>query len=819
MKQMKKKLALLLAIAMIFSLSIFSGSFALADEEDPDGVSDELLDAEPEEDDDAALEVEDGEEEDTEGEDAEEPDDVIPDVISGKTNEELAADLLYGLGLFRGYGDDEDGNPVYGLEDNSTRIQGLIMFLRFIGEEAAALAGDFECPFDDVEGEDYRAIAGYASANGYTQGVSATEFDPSATVSATQYLTFILRALGYADGVDFEWDKAWLLTDDLGITQGQFDEDSSTFLRGDLVVVSVITLMKAVNVNTGNTIFADLVELGIINEEQAEEATAAFSELAVILALPVSEINIFSFNDFHGTVNKAASGSNPGADRFVAVVQALMGRYDNSVILSGGDSYQGSPLSNIYYGEPVSEMLKLLGVEYSALGNHEYDWGDEYLSKFAEDGDITFLAANIFYEGTDDQPDYVEPYGIIEVDGLKIGIVGYTTTQTPTLVKAEYVAGLEFRAAGAWLAALISELREDEGCDLVIALSHAGVTVTNGGYTITGGEATTLADYDFDGIIGGHSHSWAADIVNGVPIVMGGYNGRGLGHLNVKVLADGTYKVTPIFYSQNDMNTDAILPALAGDHFADGASNLETSSDPSSYNKEMFDIIVWYEEDIGPFFAQVAGYYGEPITSRHEQAVWATQIVWDYIYRETGEEYVLFQNGGGFRDTSPYEREAEDEVTLGYLYTLMPFDNEIVLLDMKGSDLLYILNLVPDANGVPIGDADLNPTEGTIPPILGQGLGSSAYFAGAEQGEDGGWYLLSGEEITADGIYKVSCNDFMLTGGDRFPFPSYPDYQNVFGDAFEFEAVGNMRFMGVPLRNAMIEELEFRVAEALELAA
>jgi 2',3'-cyclic-nucleotide 2'-phosphodiesterase/3'-nucleotidase len=198
-------------------------------------------------------------------------------------------------------------------------------------------------------------------------------------------------------------------------------------------------------------------------------------------------------------------------------------------------------------------------------------------------------------------------------------------------------------------------------------------------------------------------------------------------------------------------------------------------------NEYARSIIAGYQEAIGPLFAEVVGRYGVDINSRDDQAAWATRVVFDYIKRIRGEEYILIQNAGGWRDTSPYNRRAADNVTLGYLYTLMPFDNEIVLLEMRGQDLLYML-------GSP------NPA-----------LISAAVVAGAYR-EGDTWYLESTRQpIDPNGTYKVACNDFMLTGGDNFPFPGTNQ-----GNAAGVQKLVEPVFMGVPLRDAMIEELRLR---------
>ena len=493
-------------------------------------------------------------------------------------------------------------------------------------------------------------------------------------------------------------------------------------------------------------------------------------------------IDVFSFNDFHGTVDKSASGSNPGADRFTAIVQKLMSENPNSTLLCAGDSYQGSPLSNIFEGEPVSDMIKYLGVKYSAVGNHEFDWGSSLISKFATDGGITFLAANIVLKGTNTSPVFCEPYAIITIGGKKIGIIGLTTTSVPTLVKAEYVEDYDFKEPGPWLDDLINDLKTDKGCNLVIALTHMGATQNNDTKVVIG-EAANLATTcpGFDAIIAGHSHSLVAGVVNGIPIVQGNYNGRGLGRLTITIDGDAV-SIEPKCYVQNDMNLDGILP-----------------NDPLVVNEDVKAIIAGYNNEIGPYFAEVVGKYGTAITDRASQAVWATKVVWDYIERETDENYILVQNDGGWRSTNNAYAATED-VTLGYLYTLMPFDNEIVLLEMQGKDILYMLN---EAN------------------LTGYASVAGAYCDGGTFNEDaaagrlgwngGTWKLTDGTEIANNTtVYKVACNDFMVTGGDNYPFPGSSQ-----GNTAGVVKIKDHTFMGVPLRDAMIEELQYRAANAM----
>lgn len=163
---------------------------------------------------------------------------LAPVALADQSETEAAADALYEMGLFRGTGTDSEGKPVYELDRAPTRYEGVTMLVRLLGKEREALNGAWDTPFTDVVNW-AKPYVGYAYENGLTTGVSATAFGGDATITATQYLTFVLRALGYESGADFRWDAAWELSDALGISGGRYTaENNGAFLRGDAAIVS-----------------------------------------------------------------------------------------------------------------------------------------------------------------------------------------------------------------------------------------------------------------------------------------------------------------------------------------------------------------------------------------------------------------------------------------------------------------------------------------------------------------------------------------------------------------------------------------------------
>ena len=165
-----------------------------------------------------------------------------------------SAENLHLYGLFKGVGTNVDGSPNYDLDRGLTRAEAVTLLVRLLGREPAATAGKWTTPFNDVP-DWAKPYVGYAYENKLTNGVSATSFGSEDFVSATQFLTFALRALGYESGVDFEWDAAWVLSDELKITSGQYGAGTE-FLRGDAVVVAYYSLYTKTR---GNRVLHDVV--------------------------------------------------------------------------------------------------------------------------------------------------------------------------------------------------------------------------------------------------------------------------------------------------------------------------------------------------------------------------------------------------------------------------------------------------------------------------------------------------------------------------------------------------------------------------------
>lgn len=161
---------------------------------------------------------------------------IMPSAFAASDKATQAADALYELGLFKGTGTNADGTPIYDLDKTPTRNQAIIMLVRLLGKEEEALAGTWSIPFTDVT-DNMKPYIGYAYTNGLTNGTSATTYSGTNPIRANQYIAFVLRALGYESGKDFEVSTSYTLSNALGITNGEYS-GASAFTRGDVAIIS-----------------------------------------------------------------------------------------------------------------------------------------------------------------------------------------------------------------------------------------------------------------------------------------------------------------------------------------------------------------------------------------------------------------------------------------------------------------------------------------------------------------------------------------------------------------------------------------------------
>jgi len=203
------------------------------------------------------------------------------------------ANALKELGLFAGTDKGLD------LESVPNRTQAIIFLLRMLGEEKAAQNSSYTCPFKDVPTWAEKYVS-YAYAKGYTAGTSKTTFGTNDNVTPEQFITFMLRALGYSDkSGDFTLPTAIQKAETLGIIQvGKYQTGSKEFTRGDCVDI-IFSFLSANKKGENITIIDSLIASGAINSSIA--AKYGFGESLRTSVQNLYDLGLFNESDFSGT--------------------------------------------------------------------------------------------------------------------------------------------------------------------------------------------------------------------------------------------------------------------------------------------------------------------------------------------------------------------------------------------------------------------------------------------------------------------------------------------------------------------------------------
>ena len=459
------------------------------------------------------------------------------------------------------------------------------------------------------------------------------------------------------------------------------------------------------------------------------------------------EIVILSINDFHGAL--APAGKNVGAVKLVDALKTEKAKNpEGTIIVSGGDNYQGSAMSNMLYGEPVSAVFKEMGIELSAVGNHEFDWGIDRITKWAEDGEFTFVCTNIYDKRTNQPVDWAEPFVIIEKEGVKVGFVGLATPETAYKTLKANVENYEFKDSVEVITEWVPKVK-DAGADIIIALTHLGSFQDKEG-NITGEAADLCAVDGVDAVISAHTHQRVSGLVNGKPLVQAYKYGRSF------------VKLTFVFDENNKL--------VSAEPFID---NLYARADTLKDDANMLAIYERYNEELDPVLGKVLGkttvdlghdrYAGPSLLGE-----WVCEIMKD----KAGVQ-IAMTNGGGLRTDVP-----AGEITAGKLYEVMPFDNTLYTMKLSGADVKANIE-----HGI------MNDDIGWVQ-IAGVRV---TYNPGAEAGNRiTSMVLEDGTPVEMDKYYTVVTNDFMFTGGDKYDFKNSKDGLDTF----------------VPIRDALMEAVE-----------
>ncbi len=162
-------------------------------------------------------------------------------------------------------------------------------------------------------------------------------------------------------------------------------------------------------------------------------------------------LRILATSDLHGALLPKVRHST--GDRPVGGVAAIAGLMDSlaadcrcpTLRLDAGDAMQGTVISNLTKGRSMVDVLNRLGIAAAALGEHDLDWSLDTLRRRMSEARFPWVAANVFDSSTGSRPEWISPYRMVQLGGLRVAIVGYITSDTKSNLKPELTPGSSFR--------------------------------------------------------------------------------------------------------------------------------------------------------------------------------------------------------------------------------------------------------------------------------------------------------------------------------------------------------------------------------------
>jgi len=267
--------------------------------------------------------------------------------------------------------------------------------------------------------------------------------------------------------------------------------------------------------------------------------TAALG-LALIAGLSAEDLrlDIMFSNDIHGGIDRSQAtfmnpdfppqlGGGASAATLIKHVRAMGGPKRASLLLDAGDFFQGRPVGTVTKGKAVIDYMNAIGYDAMTIGNHEYDIADTELIKTLADAEFPILSCNIIERRTGKLVPYTLPYIILERMGVRIGIIGFTTTDTEKMSFPENIKNVDFVDEKESVSKYVDIVRNQENVDIVIVLGHAGLP-----YDV---ESTYLSRYDAKGnpLQSERYAAWGWDAqeiareVPGIDLIIGGHIHKG----------------------------------------------------------------------------------------------------------------------------------------------------------------------------------------------------------------------------------------------------------------------------------------------------
>lgn len=507
-------------------------------------------------------------------------------------------------------------------------------------------------------------------------------------------------------------------------------------------------------------------------------------------------VRVLSFNDFHGRLQ--SNGGLGGAPALAAKVKELRAQYgkNRSITAAAGDLIGATQFaSTIFQDEPTIEVMEALGLQTSAVGNHEFDEGvrellriqhggcfDECFDEGAYDGaDFPYLAANVVWKGS--RKPILPPYWVKKIRGVEVGFIGVVTSDLPVLVNPSGIRNVDVLDEARTINRYSRELRR-QGVRAQVVLMHEGGQQTwegaegetdpRGPNTCVGLQGPVVDINDrvsgqVDAMITGHSHE--------------GY---------VCDLEDPWGRTRPVTQASSNGNlvtaTKLVLNRKTGNVVRDRskARNHEVT-EADGVDPSVQAIVDKWVAKAAPLANRVVGSVTEDITgdsngNRGAETpmgrLVADAILWGTQAENAGGAEIAFMNTSGVRDSFIYDEisgtEELGEITYAEAGNVAPFSNLLVTLDLTGADIEALLNQQFKGATASRPVLALNPSEGF-----------TYEWDPATNSVVDGTMRLNGVLIEDASTYRVATLNFLADGGDGFT--AFANGTNRLGGASDLE--------------------------------
>ncbi len=481
--------------------------------------------------------------------------------------------------------------------------------------------------------------------------------------------------------------------------------------------------------------------------------TATVAALAAGAAWADYSLTILHTNDFHARfepISKYDSGCSAddnaegkcfgGSARLVSAVNAARARSDNSILVDGGDQFQGTLFYTYYKGKLAAEMMNKMGYDAMTVGNHEFDDGPEVLRGFMDAVNFPVLMSNADFSAEAMLADKLLKSTIIERNGEKLGLIGLTPHDTDEL--ASPGPNVIFTDPVGAVQGEVDKLTA-AGVNKIIVLSHSGYSVDKR----VAAETTGV-----DVIVGGHSNTFLSNtsdraegpyptMVGNTAIVSAYAYSKFLGELNV------------VFNDAGEIISATGEPLLMDASVEEDSETVARIAEAAKPLEEIRNRVV------AETASEIVGVREECRAMECAMGNLIADAMLDRV-RDQGIE-IAIQNGGGIRasiDAGP--------VTMGEVLTVLPFQNTLATFYVSGQTVVDALE-----NGV----SEMEEGAGRFPQVSGMTFTVDPKAPAGSRISD---VMVGGAPIDLAKTYGVVSNNYVRNGGDGYKM--FRDAQNVY---------------------------------------